>query len=255
MSQIEILSSFGNDGRPVSAAELIDITGLPRSSLFRSLKILIEAGFIYQDPRSKRYMLGVRVLQLGLVARRQLSAEEFIAEPMLELLRRTGETITFSLLDIPWRICAYVLEGPSDLRHVVQLGSRYPLHLGAAGKVILAHLPVDIVRSVLMGQGMNKSEIANLHRELETMRQKGFAITTGERVPGASSVAVPVFVNGSIYGSVAVAGPTDRVLPVLERNRSFVAGLAKKLSDRLSAGQELFASASAGRRLRSSRQE
>lgn len=248
MSQIEILSSFDEDVKSLTAAEIIERTGLPRSSVFRSLKALISTGFVHQDQLSKRYTLGPRILQLGMLARRQLSAEEFIAEPLLELLHRTSETITFSLVDIPSRICAYVLEAPSDLRHVVQVGARYPLHLGAAGKVILANLPAAVVTGILKGQGLSKSQAADLARGLATIRHAGFAVTTGERVPGASSIAAPIFVGGLIYGSVAVAGPTDRVMKVIEKNRPFVVSAAQTLSNRLSVRQRPLTPSLDGRR-------
>ncbi len=253
MSQIEILSSFDGDGKALTAAELIERAGLPRSSVFRSLKSLIASGFIHQDPVSKRYVLGPRVLQLGIIARRQLSGEEFIVEPLLRLLHRIGETITFSLVDVPSRTCVYVLEGPSDLRHVVQVGARYPLHLGAAGKVILAYLPAAVAAGVLNCQGLSKAEGSEIEKELESIRRNGFAITTGERVAGASSVAAPVFVGDSIYGSVAVAGPTDRALRVMLDNRAFVIETAKTLSARLSERYGPVKPATSGRHSLSSR--
>lgn len=237
VSEIEILSSFGTDSKPLSAAEIIERSGLPRSSVFRSLKSLVASSFVYQDALSKRYVLGPRVLQLGLVARRQLSSEEFIAEPLLELLRKTGETITFSVADVPWRICTYVLEAPSDLRHVAQVGARYPLHLGAAGKVIMAFLPMGIVAGILKVQGFPKSQTTRFEHELDAIRRDGYASTTGERVPGTSSVAAPIFIGDLIFGSVAIAGPTDRMFDVLEKYRPFVIATARAISERLSRGE------------------
>jgi DNA-binding IclR family transcriptional regulator len=171
------------------------------------------------------------MLQLGMLARRQLSGEDLIAPPLLDLVRQTGESITFSILDMPYRICAYVLEAPSDLRHVVQVGARYPLHLGAAGTAILAHLPPSLIESVCKNEGLSKAEIANVKRELAQASRVGWIVTTGERVPGATSIAAPVFVGEAIYGSVAVVGPSARMSPLMDRHRPAVQKAAKSLTD------------------------
>jgi DNA-binding IclR family transcriptional regulator len=165
-----------------------------------------------------------------MIARRQLSAEDLIAGPLLSLMKRTGETVTFSIADIPSRLCVYVLEGPSDLRQVVQAGTRYPLHLGAAGKAILAHLSASVIAGVLENEPLSKAQVTEITKELARIRETGFAVTTGERVPGAMAIGAPVFVGGSIFGSVAAVGPTERMEPVVSRQASVVLDVAKALT-------------------------
>lgn len=248
MSELDILNSFDGGGASgaaldpssrsqltLSAADIISRTGLPRSSVFRDLRSLLVSGFVHQDPATKRYTLGPRILELGMAARRQLSAEGVVAAPLLELVRQTSESVTFSLLDLPWRVCVYVIEAPSELRHFAQVGARYPLHLGAAGKVILAQLPSDVALTTLKTYGVNRAQAAEITGQLELIRAKGYAITTGERVAGSASAAAPVFVGGDIFGSVAVAGPTQRISPLLERYRRIVIEVARDLSSRLSS--------------------
>ena len=211
-------------------------TQLPRSSVFRDLKYLIAAGFVYQDPVAKRYALGPRMLQLGLTARRQLGSEDLVVTPLVELMRGTSESVTFSVLDVPWRICVHVIEAPSELRHFVQVGTRYPLHLGAAGKVLLAYLPPEVVATVLKAHGVLKSVGSEILDQLGQIRAAGYAITSSERVMGASSVAAPVFVGPAIYGSVAVAGPMERFDASIEGHQRMVVLAGKHLSARLSTG-------------------
>jgi IclR family transcriptional regulator, KDG regulon repressor len=234
MPQLEILTSFDQNPRPASAADIIERTGLPRSTVFRGLKLLIAEGFVHQDATSKRYTLGPRMLQLGMVARRQLGSEDIVAGPLVTLGNRTQETITLSILDLPSRICVFVLEAPSDLRHVVQVGARYPLHLGAAGKAILAYLPTDVVRPILEGNGLSRTQIAAMEDELKAIRTQGWATTTGERVAGATTIAAPVVVGGMIFGSVAVVGPSDRMMPKFEAHRPLVIESANTISRLLS---------------------
>lgn len=234
MALIEILRSFERGVDELSASQLVEYSGVPRSSAFRALGVLLKEGFVYQDPGSRRYTLGPRILQLGSIARRQLSNEQIVAAPLIDLARRTGETVTYSYIELPVRVCAYVIEGQSDLRQVAQVGSRYQLHLGAAGRVILAHLPEQVAASTLKGYGLARAEIERILGQLKRVRTLGYAFTTGERVPGASSIAAPVFVREDIHGSIAVAGPAGRIEPMLERHAPLVVDAAHLMSRRLS---------------------
>ncbi|MEA2622778.1 MAG: hypothetical protein QOH61_1688 [Chloroflexota bacterium] len=233
-SEIDILSSF-ESARPQTAAEIVKKTGLPRSTVFRALRLLVDVGFLRQEPGTSGYVLGSRMLQLGLIARQQLSPEESVTPPLLALAAQTSETVTFSLVDVPWRLCVYVLDAPSDLRSVAQAGTRYALHLGAASNAILAHLPTDVATETLRFHGVPQREIAERLARFEEIRATGSAVSTGQRVLGASSVAAPVMVGGTILGSVAVAGPTERMAPRIEEFQSSVVTVGAALSDRLSA--------------------
>ncbi len=235
MALIEILRSFERGVDELSASQLVEYSGVPRSSAFRALGVLLKEGFVYQDPASRRYTLGPRILQLGSIARRQLSNEQIVGAPLIELAKRTGETVTFSYLEGPVRVCAYVIEGQSDLRHVAHVGSRYQLHLGAAGRVILAYLSEEIAASTLKAYGLARAEIVTTLGQLKRVRALGYAFTTGERVPGASSIAAAILLRDDVHGSVAIAGPTARIEPMRERYAPLVVEAAHVMSRRLSA--------------------
>jgi DNA-binding IclR family transcriptional regulator len=233
--QIEILDCFTKKADALSANDVIELSGLPRSTVFRSLRLLTDHGFLLRDGLRKRYLLGPRILRLGTIARVQLGADDFIAGPLHKLSAETGETVTFSILDMPHRICTYVVEAPSDLRYEAHLGDRYPLHVGAAGKVILAHLPAGTIDALLASTDLKRSQVRDLKRDLETIRKDGYAITEGERVPGAIALAAPAFIADLIFGSVAIVGPAARSSTTILDHRSAVleatAELTKKFSE------------------------
>lgn len=233
-SEIDILSSFEGD-RPQTASEIVARTKLPRSSVFRALRMLSDAGFLQQRAGSSGYILGHRILQLGLIARQQLSPEDEVLAPLLALAGRTKETVTFSLVDVPWRLCVYVLDAPSDLRSVAQAGVRYGLHLGAASSAILAGLPPEVVSETLRFHGVSRREAVQREGELAQIRERGVAIAFGQRVVGATGVAAPIHVGATVLGSVAVAGPSERLAPNLDAIVDDVAAVGQDLSQRFSA--------------------
>lgn len=231
--ELKILEGFLEARRPLLATDVASLTGLPRSSVFRVLKTLRSAGFLFQDQETRAYVLGPRVLQLGALAQQQLARAEVVTPPLLELGQTTGETVTYSIIDVPNRLCTFVLDGPSDLRHVAQAGARYPLHLGAAGKVILAHLPEELMLTITRGQGLTSLEIDELRGQLAEIREQGYAVTHSERVSGTTGLAAPVRLGGEIAGSVAIAGPQERMTDVIAQQRGLVVAAARALERRL----------------------
>src|SRR2546425_11699894 len=55
-----------------SVAELAQLLGVAKGSLFRHLKVLEANGYVLQSPGTKRYSLGPRLLYLGPAARQPL---------------------------------------------------------------------------------------------------------------------------------------------------------------------------------------
>jgi DNA-binding IclR family transcriptional regulator len=234
VSELEILASFDDGLGPRSASEIVERAGLPRSTVFRVLRALVSSGFVHQDEATRLYLLGPRTLQLGVAARRQLATGYPVIGPILELARTTGETVSFSLVDIPWRVCAYSIEAPSDLRQVISVGARYPLHLGA-GRAILAYLPEAAIASVLAFHDVPKRGRAAATAELARFREEGIVLSEGHRVAGALGIAAPVFASGVIEGVIAVSGPADRLGPLVDAHEPLVRQAGEAITESLNA--------------------
>lgn len=207
------------------AAALADLSQrarLNKSTTYQLLATLKSSGFVEKDEESRRYRLGLKVLQ---IARSFLDNSNLIfrSEPQLREIRdRTGETATLYLLYGDHRVTVARVESPHAIRRCVSVGEAAPLSKGAGGKVILAFLSGSQVRSILArahrSSGPAKGAKAALAKDLAKIRAQGFAWTFGEHVPGAFGVAVPLF-DGSarIIGSLALSGPIERLTPTLER--------------------------------------
>ena len=113
-----------------------------------------------------------------------------LAMPTLERLRElTGETASLHCLLGNERICVAELVSPEPIRMQSDVGRTYPIHAGAAGKAILAWHPDG---SSASGCGSVRSrpstitDAAKLERELERIRQRGYAESESEVVAGAA---------------------------------------------------------------------
>lgn len=199
----DVLDAFAAAGGDLGVTELARQLRCSKSIVHRILVALVEAGYVATDPATRRYRLGSRSL---LLARAGSAAGDLRrrALPHLQTIRdRTGETATLSLLRGHVRVYAEELESRHAVRQTVEVGSEAPLHLGASGKAILAFMTADA--------RPGGARAAGLEADLERIRRRGYAVSRGERIPGAASVAAPVFDHrGEVVGSISAASVLAR---------------------------------------------
>jgi DNA-binding IclR family transcriptional regulator len=146
----------------------------------------------------------------GLGAR--IDIEDLVEEDLRSLSEATGETIGLALYDADKGSAAFArtFNGTHRVRYVLELGD-IPLHAGAAGKAILAHLPFEPSLDLSTFTERTLTNREELVRDLERIRSRGWAIGVGERIPEAYGIAAPFFVDGAVRGSVTITIPRHRV--------------------------------------------
>jgi DNA-binding IclR family transcriptional regulator len=213
---IAILDCFSATHPQLGVREIARQLGLSRSTVGRLVVTLCAAGVLSQDPTTRRYMMGPKVLTWSAVYTSGLDIRDKARPALEELHRLTQETVNLYLLDGNERVCLDFIESPQRVRVVVQRGERMPLHAGSAGKAILAFLPPERVQQILAKplERMTPNTITNrrkLLKELATIRAQGFAVSHGERFSDALGLAAPIFdANGKVVAALNVAGPVMR---------------------------------------------
>ena len=213
---ISIVNCFSGEHPSLGVREIARRLGLATATTGRLLATLHSAGVLARNP-GRTYTLGPRVLAWAGLYTGALDVRA-TAAPILDRLRRaTRESTMLYVLDGDERVCVERLEGPENIRAVVRLGERLPCYAGAGGKVLLAFLPPAEQQAMLARLALVRftdrtvTSRARLERDLATIRRQGYATTVGERFPGATAVAAPIFgADGSVIAAVNVSGPTNR---------------------------------------------
>jgi DNA-binding IclR family transcriptional regulator len=191
------------------AAEL----GLPLSTVHRTLSSLCRAGIVEQDPTTSTYVLGRQLHRLARIAVDAFPLTSLAGPYLEELARETGETTLLGVYDREQRQMMFVsqIEGSHALRYVVPLHALIPVHLGASGLGILSFLADDDRNAVLAGLEKGAVNLTRLRKEISATRQRGYALSRGQRIPGAVAVAAPVFEgHGVAVGDIVVTIPEAR---------------------------------------------
>ncbi|HKI93620.1 MAG TPA: IclR family transcriptional regulator [Gaiellaceae bacterium] len=229
----DVLTALGAADGPLGATELAEHAGLPLSSTYRLVQSLERHGFVERRPR-RGIALGLRVLELARRAedRLELALLEPARGPMQELARECSESV---LLTAPAGVSAIGLDSVEGSRPIRLTYGRWrlaPIHRGASGKVLLAHLDAEQAGRALDAAATLEPELDfdRLRRELAEIRRRGHAVSHGELDQGASGVAAPILdPSGRLLAGVTVAGPTERVRPAEAELGTAVTAAARRI--------------------------
>jgi DNA-binding IclR family transcriptional regulator len=222
---LDVLRLFGDNGHAeLGVTEIAERLKLSKAVVHRILTSFRVKGFVTVDEESRRYRLGPQVLTLGLAYLDRLDVHELARSTMRDLAQRTNETSTLSVR-VGWRRIYIDQATPTrDIKMVIQLGGAYPLHAGASSKALLASLPAEQIQTFFATQRLDQitdrtvTDPGALARELERIRMRGYAVSSGERQAGAASVAAPVLDRGGhLLAVISVCGPQDRFEPLIDR--------------------------------------
>jgi PcaR/PcaU/PobR family beta-ketoadipate pathway transcriptional regulator len=210
---LQVLSLFSREAPVLSLKEIVDSTGLNKSTAYRIVSTLSESGYLERNSRTKEYRPGLKVLQLGFTAIISLDVRQ-VAHPYLrQLSAETGETASLSVLDEMEVVYLDRVRNRQIVGVVLGLGSRIPANCASMGKVMLAHLPLaELERRLFKNElspctGHSHAEPDSLKRDLLKVQADGYATNDEELEIGLRAVAAPVWDHtGQVIAAINVSG-------------------------------------------------
>jgi DNA-binding IclR family transcriptional regulator len=202
---LAILRQFSPSRTGVTGPEIAARFGYSVPTAHRLLRALEAERFLVFDRAARCYRPGPEILRLSGVTLARDSGVALTQSALEHLQDVTGETAALFWRLGDERTC--VQEVPSTHPHRVTagLGRHYPLTRGAAGKALLLAADALTVRNLLRARDAN-----GVLAELGTIRERGFAITTGETIEDAVSVAAPILGIRRGLAAISVTGPAGR---------------------------------------------
>ena len=216
-----ILSCLSNDVNTVT--DVADYLGYSTSTVHRLLQNLNTLGWVTQDRNNHKYYLGPMVNQLS---SNQIAAHKYLImhtmREMTHLSVITRETISLAVMVQLRHMLLYEISSTYDLKITEESKISSPIYVGATAKTLLAQLGDKELKVTLKhikyDQLPEKSEINQeiLISQLKEIRQKGYCVTCGERIPGALCISAPVK-NYICPTTLNILGLEDRLKPNVER--------------------------------------
>jgi DNA-binding IclR family transcriptional regulator len=214
---VEILDCFTLDKPALGVREVARRTGLSSSTAGRLMAHLKEKGILNQDSETQLYMMGAKVLAWAGIYTVTSDVRAVALPVMVRLQEQTRETISLYVLEGNERVCVERFESPETVRIVARVGRRIPLYAGSAGKVFLAFMPESRRESILQSLEMTPmtertiTNLDELRRNLQQIREQGYATSNGEWIIDAAGTAAPIFdAHGLVVAAISISGPIQR---------------------------------------------
>lgn len=211
---ILILQLFERN-RPVWTVEqMTRALGLSSSTVYRHVRNLVRGGFL--DPvTGAGYALGPAFIRYDRILRQSDPLIQCATPVMIELLERTSQSCT-AVLCRRFKdcvMCVHELRGTKFRgKTSYERGAAMPIFLGATSKVILAQLPIRMLKAIYLA---NEKTIRRASRsrdwngfesEIKGIRSAGFALTKSEVARGRVGLAAPIARNGQAFASISLVG-------------------------------------------------
>ena len=203
--------------QPIGVGALARRLDLPKSTVFRALRALSDAGWLRsRDDGPAAWELGPKALT---VSSRALSGSDLrsaVLPAMEDLRTETMETVHLAVLDGNQSVIVDRLDSPQVVRSSYPLGFRLPAHTASTGRAMLSHLSIDEVRSII---GADLVPTASADRsalidELAVIRANGYACGSEESGSGIVSVAAAILDRwGRPAAAISVSAPVQRLPP------------------------------------------
>lgn len=237
-----LLSFMADADGPVSVRHVADRLSLAPSTTHRLLNLLVDSGFALYEPKTATYAVGPEFYRVSARVTANVSPTAIAQECISALARRFDETVLFALYLRPAGKIAFMARADGQKRLLYRIEMNTPLSLvwGASGKAALAYLPDDEVRAILAVEqpspatGDQPPGYDLLARELAAIRDQGFCVSHGEKLPGALGIAAPVFGPQRVIGTICMTMPNDRA-PSMSHDElgTAVLGSARALTKQL----------------------
>jgi IclR family acetate operon transcriptional repressor len=192
--------------------------GVAHSTAHRLLAMLAYHGFVRQDPRTRAYVAGPALIDVGLAVVQALDLRAQARPALEQIATEFDETAHLAVLEGNQVRYLDAVESTRALRVAQRTGILAPAHTTSVGKALLAEVTVEQLHALYpkpdnLATSTSRSITTReqLEKELTLVRERGYAINNEEWEEGVGSAAIALHDLGRRSAAMAVAAPTSRL--------------------------------------------
>jgi DNA-binding IclR family transcriptional regulator len=213
-----LLDALANSSSPAGLKHLAQSASLHPSTAHRILTAMVNDRMVERVEQGS-YRLGMRLIELGNLAKSRVNVREHALPFMRELHAATGEAVNLSVRredEIVY--IERTSSGRAMMRVVNVIGGRAPLHITAVGKLFLAEdgaagLRRYAKRTRLPASTRNSlTSLGALDKELDKVRRQGYALDHEEAELGVRCIGAGIRDDdGTLVAGLSVSAPAERM--------------------------------------------
>ena len=223
--------------------DIAEICRLSKSTVHRLLRSLEGAGLVVQHTQDHRYYLGP--LMTELITDPQITHTNLVTcayQEIKHLNEILEETVNICVMPALQRIIIHELPGKYDLRITHENRRIGFAFAGATVRMLFSHFSDEQLRTVMKHitiasiTGNTVTSKPAFVKKIKAARASGYAVSQGEKIPGALGIAAPVMYYPH-PAAIAIIGPECRLQPRLDEAVREITKSARRISENV---QDVF---------------
>jgi IclR family KDG regulon transcriptional repressor len=210
-----ILNAIAKSSQGLRISDIASLLNISKSTVHGIIAALSEQGAVIQSSASKRYVIGMTLMELGKAAHERIDFKNIARPVMEELMEQCQESVFLGIQN----------------GNRVTIGTALPLLAGATGKLFLSRMDTKNLHKYLNSNPLRKFTSNTIIdpekyiRELDKVRKDGFAYDDEEYISGVRAVAAPIKQHGAYIPAIWVVGfkasmATDKIPAIIKQTRA-----------------------------------
>ena len=236
-----ILRAISQSSQGLRISEISNMLDISKSTVHGITAALEDQGAINRDCVSKRYTIGITLMELGKAAYERIDFKNIARPIMEELMEQCQESVFLGIRNGDRVTVIDIVESRKDFKITSPIGTALPLLAGATGKLFLSIMEPKDLQKYLGSNPLVRftantiTDPEQYARELEKVREAGFATDDEEYISGVRAVAAPIKQYGSYIPAIWVVGfkasmSRKKIPAIIEQTRDAADRISKKLS-------------------------
>lgn len=210
---LSVLEAFCGSTEKLSLKEVVERTDIGKSAAQRYLYTLKNLGYVEQNPKTLRYSISVKILNLSNSYLINDKIVKFSIPYLIEASNITGMTVNLFRPDGRDLILVHRVSGQKILNTAITIGARFPIYATAPGRAILSYRPRNEVKDFLAKAEMKKlttrtlSTVEDVMARVDEASRVGYAVAEGEAIQGNISIGAAIHDrNGTAIAAISITG-------------------------------------------------
>lgn len=215
---LSVLDILFKNNAPMSITGISKKLGIYPSTIHRILDTLKYRGYVEQNSDDQKYLLGLKLVELGMTRYHQISLAKEVSPFLKELVDECHETVHLGILYHEDVLYIAKEDSPQTIRMVSRVGRRASLYSTGLGKILLAYLSEKERKKIIAHikiRRFTENTITNkieLEKELEQVRKQDLALDREENEKEVYCIAVPIKnYRGKVIAALSISSPTYRI--------------------------------------------
>lgn len=238
-----ILEAISKSSQGLKISEISSCLDISKSTVHGIAAALEDQGAVLRDPVTKRYTVGITLLELGKAAYERLDFKKIARPIMEELMEKCQESVFLGIRNANKVTVIDIVESRKDFKITSPIGTTIPLLAGGIGKLFLSRMEPKALQKYLASNSLVPFTANTIidpeiyARELETVRKNGFALDDEEYISGVRAVVVPIKAYGPHIPVIWVVGfkasmSRNKMPAIIEQTLSAASKISKNLGGR-----------------------